>query len=183
MYYFAIDMDSQSNFFRPSVSSDRGSGRRPSHRLGPRGACYLYCRWDLGRFSPPQKHKFLAAFRRFPLSMDRSRLEEEDAANRMPKFHLVRILWLVENRVFGTQEDYLLLPVLPSVFENRFWLSSGYLYPSVTLLGASYNIFRLSIDTFHWNFYFFGAKYLGIFSLNALYEQLATPCFQCCWLL
>ena len=51
--------------------------------------------------------------------MDRSQLEEEDTANRMPKFHLVRILWLVENRVFATQEGYLPVPVLlllPSVF-------------------------------------------------------------------
>ena len=44
--------------------------------------------------------------------MERSRPKEQDAANRMSKFVLVRILWLVQNRQFWTYGRVLLLQLL-----------------------------------------------------------------------
>ena len=89
-------------------SSERDSGRAPLPNLAPQSVL-LYCLHNSCPFSPPLTAILPQFLRDLNALMERSRPKEQDAANRMSKFVLVRILWLVQNRQFWTYGRVLLL--------------------------------------------------------------------------
>ena len=87
-------------------SSDRGSGRRPSNLLGDWAACVCYISYEIvGHFRPRKKQSSCRVCRLVMVSFSRSGIQEANAANRMPKFVLVRFLWDFENGRFRVQDE------------------------------------------------------------------------------